>query len=368
MAGASCSMGKVSGRPGRQSGRYFLAMLASLLVLAGAIAAGGYTWLRSQFESPGPGEATARLQVTSGSSVRSVLAGLQAAGVVRNARAVEWYLRLTGRKVRIESGMYEIPAHASPEDILELFREGKVVLEQLTVVEGATFADFLATLAADPHVAHTVSGKSPGEIMALLAHPDLFPEGQFFPDTYRFAAGTTDLAILTRAYDAMQRELAAAWQARSPGLPLADPYQALILASMVEKEAALKSERGIIAGVFVNRLKKGMRLQSDPTVVYGLGPRYDGTIHTRDLQADTPYNTYTRTGLPPTPIALPGRESLLAAVSPQDTGALYFVATGLNDGAHHFSRTLEEHNQAVQAYLTRLRSQARAAGSGAQHP
>jgi len=161
--------------------------------------------------------------------------------------------------------------------------------------------------------------------------------------------------ILELAYQEMQRVLAAAWEQRAGDLPLDTPYQALILASMVEKEAALQSERALIAGVFVNRLRKGMRLQSDPTVVYGLGARYDGTIHTRDLVTDTPYNTYTRVGLPPTPVALPGRESIVAAVHPSDTPALYFVATGMGDGAHHFSKTLEEHNAAVQSYLGRLR-------------
>jgi UPF0755 protein len=161
----------------------------------------------------------------------------------------------------------------------------------------------------------------------------------------------------------MQRALDAAWQLRRPDLPFDTPYEALILASMVEKEAALKSERARIAGVFVNRLRKGMRLQSDPTVIYGLGARYDGTVHTRDLLTDTPYNTYARDGLPPTPIALPGREALLAAVQPEETTALYFVATGLNDGAHQFSNTLEEHNAAVQTYLVRLRNQ-----QSAHHP
>jgi UPF0755 protein len=197
--------------------------------------------------------------------------------------------------------------------------------------------------------------------MAALGHPDVAAEGQFFPDTYRFAANTTDVAILTLAYDSMQRALAAAWQDRSPDLPFATPYQALILASMIEKEAALEGERPLIGGVFVNRLRKGMRLQSDPTVVYGLGEHYDGTIHTRDLLRDNPFNTYTREGLPPTPIALPGRESLRAAAQPAPTPALYFVATGLGDGAHHFSSTLQEHNSAVQTYLERLRASTRGA-------
>jgi UPF0755 protein len=274
---------------------------------------------------------------------------------------VEWYLRVHGVKPRMQSGAYELPAHSSPAQILALFAEGKVILEQITVVEGATFADFFAALEEHPRIAHTLHGKTAAEIMAALGHAGLAPEGEFFPDTYRFAANTTDAAILTLAYDSMQRALAAAWQARSPGLPLESPYQVLILASVIEKEAALESERPLIAGVFVNRLRKGMRLQSDPTVVYGLGEHYDGTIHTRDLLRDNPYNTYTREGLPPTPIALPGRESLEAAVQPAPTAALYFVATGRGDGAHHFSSTLQEHNSAVQTYLQRLRASARAA-------
>ncbi len=345
-----------------------LATVLVLLVLAGIAAAAGYHWLRNNYEAPGPATALGRLEVAPGTSLRSVLTRLESAGLLRNARAVAWYLRLQGEHPKVESGTYEIPARASPEQILQLFAEGKVVLEQVTVVEGATFADFLAVLAAAPHVQHTLKGKTPAEVMTALGHPGENPEGRFFPDTYRFAAGTADTVILGLAYDAMQRELAAAWQVRSNGLPLESAYQALTLASIVEKEAALKSERAAISGVFVNRLKKGMRLQSDPTVIYGLGDDYDGSVHTRDLQTDTPYNTYTRDGLPPTPIALPGRDSLLAAVQPEDTGALFFVATGAGDGAHHFSRTLEEHNQAVQAYLARLRAQGHAAAPRAQHP
>ena len=251
-----------------------------------------------------------------GASLRGVLARLEATGTVRHARAVELYLRLRGLRPRVQAGNYEIPPHASPEEIIALFEQGKVVLEQLTVVEGATFNDFLEALDQHPHVLHTLRGKSPVAIMGALGHPGVSPEGEFFPDTYRFAANTPDIAILTLAYDSMQRMLADAWTQRRPGLPYDTPYQALTLASMVEKEAALKSERAQIAGVFVNRLRKRMRLQSDPTVVYGLGAGYDGSIHTRDLLRDTPYNTYRRAGLPPTPVALPGRESVLAAVRP----------------------------------------------------
>jgi UPF0755 protein len=345
-----------------------LATLFILLILAGIAAALGYRWLKNNYQAPGPGTTLQRIEVTPGTSLRGVLTRLESAGLLHDARAVAWYLRLEGEHPKVESGTYEIPARASPEQIITLFASGKVVLEQVTVVEGATFADFLAVLAAAPRVQHTLKGKTPAEIMAALGHPGENPEGRFFPDTYRFAAGTADSVILGLSYDALQRELASAWAARSTALPLNDPYQALILASIVEKEAALKSERAAIAGVFVNRLKKGMRLQADSTVIYGLGDDYDGSVHTKDLQTDTPYNTYTREGLPPTPIAMPGRESLQAAVQPEDTGALFFVATGAGDGAHHFSRTLEEHNQAVQAYLARLRAQGHALAPRAQHP
>ncbi len=340
-------------------GRMLLAVLLVLLLLVGTAAAAAYLWLGRSFTAPGPAAAVSRIEVEPGSSLRTVLVRLQQSGTLADARAVQWYLRLKGLHVKVEAGLYEIPAHASPQEILNLFAEGRVVLEQLTVVEGATFADFMEVLAAQPHLAHTLRGRTSAQVMAALGHPGEAAEGEFFPDTYRFAAGTSDAVILSRAYEAMQRELTAAWAARAPGLPFAEPYQALILASLVEKEAALKSERAIIAGVFINRLKKGMRLQSDPTVIYGLGDQYDGSVHTRDLQADNPYNTYTREGLPPTPIALPGREALLATVHPEGTEALYFVATGAGDGAHHFSRTLEEHNRAVQGYLARLRAATR---------
>jgi UPF0755 protein len=335
-------------------GRVLFPALALLLVLAVA-AAGGYLWLQRGFQGPGPASALTRIEVVPGATVRGVLGRLELAGAVRNARAVLWYLRLRGAHPGMQAGVYEIPPGASPEQIVALFAEGKVVLDEITVIEGATFAEFLEALDQHPHVTHTLKGKTPAQIMSALGHPGQNAEGEFFPDTYRFAANTTDAIILGLAYEGMQRTLAAAWRTRAPDLPFDTPYQALILASMVEKEAALKSERALIAGVFVNRLRKGMRLQSDPTVIYGLGDKYDGGIHTRDLSADTSYNTYTREGLPPTPIALPGRESVLAAVHPAATSALYFVATGLGDGAHHFSSTLEEHNAAVQTYLTRLR-------------
>jgi UPF0755 protein len=271
-------------------------------------------------------------------------------------------VRLRGHRPNVHFRMYEIPARASPAQILEMFEQGRVVLEQLTVVEGSTFADFRRELDQHAAVTHTLAGKSASEVMAALGHPGDFPEGRFFPDTYRFSAKTTDRDILLLAYNAMQKLLDTAWPQHSPDLPFDTAYQALILASIVEKETGVSAERPRIAGVFVSRLRKGMRLQSDPTVIYGLGESYDGYVHTRDLISDTPYNSYTRAGLPPTPIALPSREAVLAAMHPQETGDLYFVATG--NGGHHFSRTLEEHNVAVKEYLEHLRNQ----GAGAQHP
>src|SRR3984893_13161907 len=263
-------------RSGRRRRRALAAALGVLLLLALA-GAGGYFWMRSPFQAPGPAGAPSR---------REGRGRVEAAGAGRHARAVEVYLRLRGREPRVLAGTYEIAPHASPGEIIALFEQGKVVLEQLTVVEGSTCGEFVEALDQHPYVLHTLRGKSPAEVMAALGHPGVHAEGEFFPDTYRFAANTPDVAILGLAYDSVQRALAAAWAQRSAELPFDTPYQALILASMVEKEAALKSERARIAGVFVNRLRKRMRLQSDPTVIYGLGEKYEGSIHTRDLLKD----------------------------------------------------------------------------------
>ena len=231
-----------------------------------------------------------------------------------------------------------------------------MLLHAITFIEGATFADVRKTLAAHPAVRQDYAAREDSAIMVALGAPGTHPEGQFFPDTYRFARDTSDLELLGLAHRRMKEELANAWTRRAPDLPLASAYEALILASIVEKETALEVERAQIAGVFVERLRRGMRLQTDPTVIYGIGAAYDGNIRRSDLVRDTPYNTYTRAGLPPTPIALPGAESLAAAVQPQITGALFFVATGAGDGSHYFSKTLVEHNEAVRRYLKELRA------------
>lgn len=335
------------------------AVIAVLLVLIVAAVAAAYVLLGEEFHAPGPAAAALRVKVSAGESTRAVLERLAGLGAVAHPREVEAYLRLHRRIPRIEIGTYEVPAHASPADIIRMFEQGRVLLDQLTVVEGARFADFRHELDAQADVAHVLRGKSDTEVMSALGHPGEDPEGRFFPDTYRFAPGTSDLTILAMAYDRMSAVLAKVWEQRSAGLPFDTPYEALILASIVEKETGVADERSRIAGVFVNRLRRGMRLQSDPTVIYGLGNQYDGTVHTRDLTTDTPYNSYTRAGLPPTPISLPGLEALLAAVHPDQTDDLYFVATG--QGGHHFSKTLAEHDSALRAYLARLREEQQAA-------
>jgi UPF0755 protein len=328
-----------------------------LLVIAGVALAVAYRWATGIYTTPGPLDTVTRVEVAPGSSVRGVINQLGKQGVLTSPRGVTLYLRAHNLHPKIKAGTYEIPPRASAAQIFGMLERGEVVLEQLTVVEGSTFADLRRALEKHPAVTTTLKGKSDAEVMAIIGHANELPEGRFFPDTYRFAARTTDTDILKLAYDSMARTIAEAWAQRREGLPISTPYEALTLASVVEKETGLASERPRIAGVFTTRLRKGMRLQSDPTVIYGIGAKYDGDIRSRDLTTDTPYNTYTRSGLPPTPIALPGRESLLAVVKPDETGDIFFVATGDGTGAHHFSKTLEEHNEAVRRFLARLRQQ-----------
>ena len=329
-----------------------------VLVLAIGLAAGGAAiyWQRANaaMQAPGPHQQALTLAVKSGATVRSVLAELEARGALQDRRSVELILRVRGWP-QIRTGRYEIPAAASPQDILRQLAEGRVVLETLTVIEGWTFADMRRAIEEHPQIKVTLRGQDIAGVMTAIGHPGENPEGRFFPDTYRFAAGTTDRELLALAYRKMAETLEAAWNARADALPIKSAYEALTLASIVEKETGLASERARIAGVFITRLRRNMRLQTDPTVIYGLGAAYNGNIRERDLRADTPYNTYTRSGLPPTPIALPSREAIEAATRPLETGDIFFVATGIGDGSHVFSATLEEHNAAVQRYLARLR-------------
>jgi UPF0755 protein len=329
--------------------------LIVLVLLGAAASAGAWLMLDHAMQRPGGNPGVERVIVPAGASVRSVLRRLEEADLVPSARVAEIYLRVRRLPVRLAIGAYDFPPYASPAQVLEQLASGRTTLESVTIVEGWTFAEMRRALDAQADLAHEWKDLDASELMDRLGASGVNPEGRFFPDTYRFAVGSPDRRIYELAYARMQRELATAWAGRAADLPLADPDGALVLASIVEKETGRADERGKVAAVFVNRLRIGMPLQSDPTVIYGLGAGYDGNIRKRDLQTDTPYNTYTRKGLPPTPIALPGAAALQAALHPADTRALYFVATGLGDGSHRFSATLTEHNAAVQEFLARLR-------------
>ena len=293
--------------------------------------------------------ASARLlQVKKGRSLGSLSNELRASGVLGEPWSFLWMGRLLGRAADIQAGYYVLPARITPYRLLEMLVNGEVTQAQITFIEGWSFAQLRAALDASPLLEHDTTGLSEREILRRVGTDETHPEGLFFPDTYRFAPGSSDLRILAQAYQTMRTRLNTLWQTRAPGLPYASPYQALVMASIVEKETGLESERAMIAAVFVNRLRKHMRLQTDPSVIYGLGAKFDGNLRRRDLEADSPYNTYTRTGLPPTPIALPGERALEAALRPAPGGALYFVARG--DGSSQFSDNLEDHNRAVRRF------------------
>lgn len=294
------------------------------------------------------------LEIVPGTSLGAVARQLAARGILESPRILSYYGRLRGDATRIKAGEYLLIPSLTARDLLSRIVDGQVFLHQLTVIEGWRFDDLRKALRDHPAIVAT--GLEAGTIMAEIGAPGMHPEGQFAPDTYFFPRGTTDLVILVQAHERMQAQLGVVWDERSPTAAVTTPYEALILASIIEKETALPSERRQISGVFSRRLQRGMRLQTDPTVIYGLGDDFDGNLRRVDLGRDTPYNTYTRAGLPPTPIALPGIESLRAAVDPDDGQALYFVASGSADGSHVFSATLEEHNRAVAAYLRRLRN------------
>jgi UPF0755 protein len=331
-----------------------LILAGVLLALLAGVAGSGYTW-RWLHQ---PIEATATsIDITRGESVSAIAQQLQQAGWLTHPRIWSLWARYQHLSSKVKAGEYALTPGLSPDQLLQLLTSGNVILHSITIVEGSTFAELRRNLAQRQDIKHSIAHLSDAELMHALGLAGVHPEAQFFPDTYQFAKGTSDMDILRIAQQRMRRELAAAWATRTPDVGLTDAYQALILASIVEKETALASERPVIAGVFVDRLARGMRLQTDPTVIYGLGESYDGNLHKADLLRDTPYNTYTREGLTPTPICLPGAAALRAAVQPQRTGSLYFVATGNGDGSHYFSKDLNEHNAAVQRYLKTLRNQ-----------
>jgi len=327
-----------------------LAGLKALVVLA------GYGVLQRWLDTPlAMGAAPLEIEIPRGQPLAVTARQLAERGVLDHPRWLQLYARATGADARIRAGEYAVPAGTTPRSLLALLESGAVIQHAVTIVEGWTFRELRAALEAEPYLDHTLAGQDEAAVMVALGEPGMPAEGLFFPDTYLFGKGTTDLEILRLARNRMRRELEAAWAARAADLPIHSAYEALILASIVEKETALASERPRIAGVFTERLRIGMRLQTDPTVIYGLGTDFDGNLRRADLERDGPYNTYTRAGLPPTPIALPGAEALRAAVNPDERGELYFVATGLADGSHEFSRTLKEHQAAVSRYLVRYR-------------
>ena len=287
-------------------------------------------------------------EVPAGSSLRATARSLERAGLVTRPLHFEIYARMTGRADQIKAGNYEITAPASPAALLDKLTRGAVMQAELRIIEGWNVLQLRATLDASPYLRHDSESLGDVELLARIGATEHHPEGLFFPDTYLFARGSSDLAVLRRAYHAMQRHLAEEWTQRAADVPYKTPYEALVMASIVEKETGRAEERERIAGVLVNRLRIGMALQTDPTVIYGLGKDFDGNLKRIHLTSDGPYNTYTRPGLPPTPIALPGLASLRAALRPAPTKALYYVSRG--DGTSEFSRNLEEHNRAVSKY------------------
>lgn len=282
------------------------------------------------------------------SGLRSIAQQLVAQGVLKEPWRFIFLAKLLRKEQYLQAGNYTLNKNISPYQLLLSLNHGKTTQGSITFIEGRTFAQMREKLAVNDAVKQTMTGMSDAEIMRAIGAPYTVPEGLFFPDTFYFDRNSTDIALLKISYAAMQTKLNRAWQGREPGLPYKTPYEALIMASIIEKETGKASERPMIAGVFVNRLRIGMRLQTDPTVIYGMGLKFDGNIRKKDLSIDTPYNTYTRAGLPPTPIAMPGLASIEAALHPEHTKALYFVGKG--DGSHAFSNNLAEHNRAVVRY------------------
>jgi UPF0755 protein len=323
-----------------------IAVLTTLAVLA---MAGGLAWYASQ---PLPIEpAPKTISVTPGMHLKSLSAMLEREGVIGNAQ-VFWLLgRVLGRGATLKVGIYTLDRPLTPLLLLGKIERGEVSLAVVQFIEGWNWREVRAALAAQPMLRNDSAGMSDAELLQAIGAEETHPEGLLFPDTYFFAPHSSDIQVLRRAYRLQREKLMAAWETRAPGLPYRTPYEALIMASIVEKETGAAFERPLIAGVFVNRLKLRMRLQTDPTVIYGLGVRFDGNLRRVDLQTDTPYNTYTRAGLPPTPIAMPSEAAIRAALSPGKTDALYFVSRG--DGTHVFSSNLDAHNRAVNRYQRR---------------
>ncbi|MGH8107897.1 MAG: endolytic transglycosylase MltG [Arenimonas sp.] len=330
----------------------------ALLVLA-AIIAGGLLWQHYRAfadKSLMLSSEELVLSVESGDGFHNVLKKMRELGVYQG-NDLEW--KALARQMEVASHMqvgdYAITSGLSPREILQRIKDGDIIQRKFALIDGWNIRDLRKALKNTKHIRHITDDLSDVELMAKIGAEGIHPEGRFLPETYLYSRGTTDLDLLKRAYDGMEEALAEAWDNRQDGLPITSPDELLTLASIVEKETGAAEERPMIAGVFIRRLNMGMRLQTDPTVIYGIGSSYDGNIRKKDLQTDTPYNTYTREGLPPTPIAMPGKPALDAAAKPADGDALFFVARGDGSGRHVFSKDLSDHNSAVQQYLRNTR-------------
>ncbi|MBI3347698.1 MAG: endolytic transglycosylase MltG [Burkholderiales bacterium] len=325
--------------------KWFLRAVFALLLIAALAAGAVWQWLRSPLTLAAP---SVELSIEPGTNPAEVARAWVAAGVQADARLLYQWFRWSGQAKQIRAGSYEVHAGATPRQLLDKMVRGDQVLEQLRLIEGWNWRQVRAALAAAPSLKPRTAGMSDADIMVAMGEPGVAPEGRFFPDTYAYSRGVSDLTVLKRAHAAMQHRLAFAWSKRAAALPFKSADEALILASIVEKETGTPVDRSRVAAVFVNRLRVGMPLQTDPTVIYGLGETFDGNLRKRDLLADTPFNTYTRGGLPPTPIAMPGAASLQAALNPAPVKSLYFVSRG--DGSSEFSDDLAAHNRAVNKY------------------
>ncbi|MDN7141181.1 endolytic transglycosylase MltG [Pseudomonas sp. JQ170] len=334
--------------------RKFLVLLETGLILAGLMLGFSAWKVHSALEQTLHVSQEQLLDVPTGTNPNRMFYRMEKDGLLDDAFWLRLYWRFNMTGVPLHTGEYRMTPGMTVRDLFEVWRRGDVVQYSLTLVEGWNFRQVRSALAKHEKIKQTIDGLSDAEVMDKLGHPGVFPEGRFFPDTYRFVRGMTDVEFLQQAYARLDEVLAKEWAARPADLPYRDPYQALIMASLVEKETGVPQERGEIAGVFVRRMRIGMLLQTDPTVIYGMGERYNGKITRADLREPTPYNTYTNAGLPPTPIAMVGREAIHAALNPTAGTSLYFVARG--DGSHVFSDDLDAHNSAVREYQIKRRA------------
>lgn len=345
----------------------FIVLPVTLLLVAAAAAIVLVSAARS-LEAPLPVDSATRFVLAPGTSFAHLAAELASRGVMPRPRTWVLFARWKGLAKEVKAGEYEIEPGTTPRELLMQMVNGQVLLHSFTIVDGWRVLDMLEALRRNPEVASTIPASASFEqqaslIMEKLGSPGINAEGQFLPETYRFAAGTPDIEVLRQAHAALKRELDDAWMSRDPDLPLQNPQDLLVMASIVEKESGLPQELARIAGLYLHRLGIGMRLQADPTIIYGMGERYEGDIRTVDLRTDGPYNTYTRVGLPPTPICLVSAAVIRATARPEKTDALYFVASVKGDGSHVFSATLEAHNAAVAAYVAHQRQKAALGGA-----